>query len=186
MAITAGTGTAASLVPWLRALGAAGLEVVVIREPDLPYGALDEVLDAAVAAIPTVVVHDRNPHARELCRERGLTVHLTAGTPPPDGLAFAASTHDPAEVDAALAAGARYALLSPVWAPLSKPTDHRRPLGPDRYLEIAGERPVYALGGITAARYGALVERGAPGAAVLAAVAGPPATAARALRKLLR
>jgi thiamine monophosphate synthase len=81
------------------------------------------------------------------------------------------SCHEAAEVDAAFGAGATYALLSPVWRPASKPDDRREPLGPERFLAIARERPVLALGGVTPERHAWLRARGAWGSAVLGGLA---------------
>jgi thiamine-phosphate pyrophosphorylase len=99
----------------------------------------------------------------------------------PPGGTFAASTHGEAEVDRALAAGAVYVTLSPVWAPTSKPDDRRPTLGAQRFLAAAHGRPVLALGGVTPDRFAALMSAGAHGAAVLGPFRGEPGDVARAV-----
>lgn len=164
-------GDGRDLCPWLEALGRAGLPGVLIREPNVDRETLDRWVGLAVDGLPFVAVHDRNPHAREIARRRGVPLHVASDTPPPP-VPFAASTHSADEVDDALAAGAVYCLLSPVWSPLSKPDDVRPPLGPDRFLAIAGARPVLALGGVTPERFRVLQAAGA-GAAVLGGLSDP-------------
>lgn len=79
------------------------------------------------------------------------------------------------------------ALVSPVFAPGSKPGDQRRPLGAAGYRQLAqaSRCPAFALGGITAATLDGLET---PGAAVISAVlhAADPAQATRALLARLR
>jgi thiamine-phosphate pyrophosphorylase len=79
-------------------------------------------------------------------------------------------------------ADADLALVSPVFAPKSKPDDTRLPLGPDGYARLAAALPcpAFALGGMEPANVGGVK---APGVAVISAVlrAADPAAAARAL-----
>lgn len=135
LAISPGDGR--DLRPWLDQLD---VDAVLLREPGLS-------------------VSGSAAHARAL----GLTVHVhtrCADRPPMDFLhirarearpqrPFGVSCHDEAELDAAFASGAAYALLSPVFRPTSKPGDKRVPLGSARFTAIADGRRVYALGGIT-------------------------------------
>ncbi|MGM0577084.1 MAG: thiamine phosphate synthase [Myxococcota bacterium] len=100
------------------------------------------------------------------------------------GLLVGRSCHDRAGLEAAQADGAHWALLSPVWAPLSKaPTGS--PMGPDGFARaVAGlDLPVFGLGGVRTDRAGALLEAGAAGVAVVGAVFGAddPGGTARAL-----
>jgi len=113
-------------------------------------------------------VHERHPHASD--RPEGL--HLTAAGVAPPGRRFGQSCHDRAELDRAFAAGARYALLSPVFRPTSKPDDEREPLGIERFVAWAAGRPVFALGGVTPDRAASLSAAGAHGVAVLGAIFG--------------
>jgi thiamine-phosphate pyrophosphorylase len=91
------------------------------------------------------------------------------------------STHQPAEVAAAAAAGADFAVYGPVYAPLSKAAvgAERGPAGFGAALRASRGLPLYALGGITAQRIGelggtaALFDHGRPaGVAVIGAVFG--------------
>ena len=93
--------------------------------------------------------------------------------------------HD--EAEAARAAGADLALVSPVFAPRSKPVD-RAPLGPAGFASLAARLacPAYALGGVTAEGLAALAK--VAGAAVVGAVldAPEPGRAAQQLLSLLQ
>jgi thiamine-phosphate pyrophosphorylase len=111
---------------------------------------------------------------------RGLTVedvrpHLPAGRQ------VSVAVHDAEE--ARLARGADLALVSPVYAPGSKPGDTRPPLGPEGFQALAASLPcpTLALGGVTPERAAGLP--GAHGFAVISAVleAEEPAAVARAL-----
>ena len=87
----------------------------------------------------------------------------------------------------ATAAGADYAHLAPIFAPLSKPAE-RPPLGLGALAAArAAGVPLLAQGGIDAGNAGAAVAAGASGVAVTGAVLGAadPAAAARALRAAL-
>lgn len=97
------------------------------------------------------------------------------------------STHAPDELAAAARAGADYAHLAPIFAPLSKPAE-RPSLGPGA-LAAARDAgiPVLAQGGIDADNAGDVIRSGAAGVAVTGAVllASDPGAAARALRSAL-
>lgn len=160
MAISPGDGR--PLAPWIDALADAGLELLLLREPELPADALRRIADHARKRL-VVVVHTRNAAAASLA----LPLHLPQGAASPTGVPWGASRHDDRGLDDAFVAGAAYALLSPVWKPNSKPDDRRLPLGLRAYLRLARGRPVYALGGATPARLGAVLRRGGHGVAVL-------------------
>lgn len=97
------------------------------------------------------------------------------------------SAHRPEEVHAARRAGASYAQLAPIYAPLSKRST-RPALGlePLRMACKAG-LPVLAQGGVEASRCAALLAAGAAGVAVTGAIsmADDPQAATRALRSAL-
>ena len=172
LAITPGDGR--ELAPWIETLADAGLRALLIREPELEAAALASLARRAAARIAEVVLHERNPHARTVAAELGLAVHSRV-----------ASAHSAADLDRAFATGARWALLSPVFAPTSKPDDDRPPLGIATFLTWAAGRPVLALGGVTPERHGHLVAAGAFGSAVLGGLFGArdPVAAAVMLRK---
>jgi thiamine-phosphate pyrophosphorylase len=119
----------------------------------------------------------------------GAHLHLPAQGPTvedvrpflPAGRLVSVAVHDTAE--ARLAQGADLALVSPVFAPGSKPGDTRPPLGPEGFqvLREALPCPALALGGITPERAARLPR--AQGFAVISALleAEDPAGVARAL-----
>lgn len=182
LAITPGDGRP-DLARWLEALGAAGLPAVLLREPQRSTEELERLAAVARACIPQVWLHARHPAARRLA-EQATGVHFPASGGS-SHLPFGVSCHSEAEVHRALEAGAAYALLSPVFPPLSKPGDTRPTLGAARYLAAAAGRPVVALGGITAERGAALLTRGAPGIACMGALfGGPPERGAAVTQEL--
>jgi thiamine-phosphate pyrophosphorylase len=119
-------------------------------------------------------------------------VHVGGGSMPaavarrllPPGARVGVSTHAPAEVAAAAAAGADFAFFGPVYATPAKAA-FGPPQGEARLREAAAAAalPVLAIGGVTAARAAAVREAGAAGVAVVRAVLGAddPAAATRAL-----
>jgi len=181
VAISPGDGR--NLEPWLIALGAAGLRALILREPGETEATLRAWAAVAAAAGIEVWVHDKHPAARALAAEASLGLHLPSGQDPRevDGPGpLGVSCHSEAEVDGALAAGADYVLLGPVWRPTSKPQDTRPAIGAARFLDLAAGRPVWALGGMTPQRWSVLRRGGATGAAVLGDLFGrhTPADAA--------
>jgi thiamine-phosphate pyrophosphorylase len=99
----------------------------------------------------------------------------------PSGRWISAAVHSEAEL--AEVQGCDAVLLSPVFAPGSKPGDPRPPLGPEgfqRLARLASPLACFALGGMTPARLATLP--GAHGAAVQSGIlrAPDPAAAARA------
>lgn len=119
----------------------------------------------------------------------GAHLHLPAQGPTvedvrphlPAGRQISVAVHNDGE--ARLARGADLALVSPVYAPGSKPGDSRLPLGPSGFQALAASLscPALALGGITPDR--ATLLPGAYGFAVISAVleAQDPAAVAQAL-----
>ncbi|WP_163999369.1 thiamine phosphate synthase [Pyxidicoccus caerfyrddinensis] len=119
----------------------------------------------------------------------GAHLHLPAHGPTPEdvrphlpaGRLVSVAVHDEAEARAAR--GADLALVSPVFAPGSKPGDTRATLGPDGFAALAAVLacPALALGGITPER--AREVRGSAGFAVISSVleAEDPKAEARAL-----
>lgn len=154
----------------------AGCRWFSVREKDLPP---DERLDLvrAIAAVgaafgAVVGVHDdldaaRAAHALHLPRG-GDVGAARAGLP--DGHLVGISTHDETELARAVAAGADYVTLSPVFASKSKPG--YGVLGLDAFRSLARDCPVpvIALGGIDAANAAACRDAGANGIAVMGEV----------------
>jgi thiamine-phosphate pyrophosphorylase len=114
--------------------------------------------------------------------ERALPPELVRATWP--AFVIGRSCHDRAGLLAAAAAGADYALLSPVAPPHSKPAP-APPLGVAGFAAaVAGlALPVFGLGGVTPALAAGLRRAGAAGLATLGGVLGAadPARAATAL-----
>ncbi|MBK7971952.1 MAG: thiamine phosphate synthase [Deltaproteobacteria bacterium] len=85
------------------------------------------------------------------------------------------STHDPEQAQAAARGGADYIGFGPVFATGSKQSDYE-PTGLDALRAVAeGVRvPVVAIGGLTAARFGEVLEARATAGAFLSAVCAAP------------
>ncbi len=169
-AISPGDGR--DLGPWLVALGGAGVRGVILRER---AGDLRRLVGIARdARFTAVFAHARHPDAA-VCGADG--VHLPDdGSAPPTPI-WGRSTHTPDAARAAVAQGAALVLLSPIWAPTSKPEDRRETLGIAGLL-AAGPGPILALGGVTPARWRELRAAGAYGAAVLGGFTDPRNAAA--------
>jgi len=160
------------LTDWLRALGAAGIGAVQIRERDLEDGALYDLARHARETLP--------PAIRVLVNGR-LDVALTAGADgahlPADGVPAAPlrarfgpgvllgrSTHSLAEVERARDEGVDYVAFGPVYATPGK----GEPVGTAALARAAAVGvPVYALGGVTLERFGELAAAGAAGVAAI-------------------
>jgi thiamine-phosphate pyrophosphorylase len=99
------------------------------------------------------------------------------------------STHTAAEITRLEALGADFAVFGPVFAPISKGV-YAAPCGREGLAAAcaAASIPVFALGGITAARASELRDTGAAGAAAIGAIidARDPAQATLELMKELR
>jgi len=157
---------------WLRALAAAGIGAVQIREKDLADRDLYELARRARAVLP--------PPVRLLVNGR-VDVALAAGADgvhlPADGVPVAAlrrrfgggmligrSTHRLLEVERARDEGADYVTFGPVYATPGK--------GPPAGVEALGRAAaagiaVYALGGVTLEAFGELAGAGAAGIAAI-------------------
>ncbi len=157
---------------WLRALAAAGIGAVQLREKDLADRALYDLARRARAALP--------PPVRLLINGR-VDVALAAGADgvhlPADGVPVAAlrrrfgggmligrSTHRLDEVERARDEGADYVTFGPVYATPGK--------GPPAGVEALGRAAaagiaVYALGGVTLEAFAELAGAGAAGIAAI-------------------
>ncbi len=137
---------------------AAGVDWIQLREKDLEGRELLELARRVMAlAAPhrTRVWINSRMDVVLACGAHG--VHLPSRSPAPSeykraapGLSVGVSCHDLAELQQAERQGADYAVLGPVFAPLSKSVAEP-PLGLARFGELAGSVriPVFALGGIT-------------------------------------
>ncbi|MDP2304869.1 MAG: thiamine phosphate synthase [Pseudomonadota bacterium] len=151
----------------VRAALVAGIDRVIVRESALPPG-----LAALAEAWPyRLVLHTRMPGALDLAANLPVSLHYASDVAPPFGAGpFSVSAHSPAEVRRARAAGASWALLSPIWRSPSKPTDRRRPLGVSA-LRVEG---AVALGGVSPERVGRCRAAGAQGVAGMGGIFGAP------------
>jgi thiamine-phosphate pyrophosphorylase len=168
-----------------------GVVAVQLREKDLAGGALfslaREVREVTRRAGALFFINDRVDVAMAAGADG---VHLPAAGLPardvrglwPEGIT-GRSAHAPSEVDAAAASGADFVLLGPIYDTPSK-RSFGAPLGIDAMAQAAAAPiPVYALGGVGAARVAELRRAGAAGIAVIRAVAeaSDPAEAVRAM-----
>lgn len=109
----------------------------------------------------------------ERARQLGCGLHLPARWRPADlrlaGLPWTAACHD--AVALTRAAQATAVLVSPVYAPGSKPGDTRTPLGAHGLAAQVRhtDRPVLALGGLDASRVSEVIAAGAWGVAGIGA-----------------
>jgi len=161
-----------TLEDWFRALAAAGVGAVQLREKDLDDRALYELACRARAAL--------RPPLRVLVNGR-VDVALAAGADgvhlPADGLPVAAlrarfgpgvligrSAHRLPEVESARDAGADYVTFGPVYETPGKGA----PVGLGELARAAAAGiPVYALGGVTLERFGELAGAGVAGVAAI-------------------
>ncbi len=156
-----------ALVERITAALEAGLDRVLIREPALPAG----VEALARTWHGRVVLHARMPGAAELARALPVALHQPADGPTPTGVLWSRSTHSREEATAAMAAGAAWVLLSPIWVSPSKPGDLRPPLGAEA---LGWTRGAVALGGVRPDRIAACRAAGAIGVAGMGGLFGAP------------
>ena len=174
-----------------------GVDAVQLREKDLPGGALFELARELRSRCTRhgarLLINDRIDVALAVGADG---VHLpVASFSPADARALlgpdrlvGVSTHSIEQVQRASAGGADFVVFGPVFDTPSKRA-FGPPLGLAALAQAAGAAsvPVFAIGGVTAARAAAVRQHGAHGLAVIAAVleAADPAAAARALRGAL-
>ena len=157
---------------WLRALGAAGIGAVQIREKDLEDRALYELTVRARMALPSSVRLLVNGRADVALTAGADGVHLPADGVPVaplrrrlgGALLIGRSTHRLDEVERARDEGADYVTFGPFYATPGK--------GPPVSLQELGRAaacgiPVYALGGVTLEAFGELAGAGAAGIAAI-------------------
>ncbi len=99
-----------------------------------------------------------------------------------DSVAVGQSTHTPDEARTALARGADYVFLGPIWGTPSHP--HRPPLGLDALTDLPADR-VVAIGGVTPERAARCREAGIRAIAAVTGLWDTPDPAAAAERFLL-
>jgi len=192
-----GSRCAAALDWTIAEAAAGGVDVVQLREKELPDR---ELLDRARkvrkwtrAAGVLFVVNDR-PDIARLCEADGvhlgqddLSVTAARRIVGPE-MVVGVSTHDIAQVRRAVLDGADYLGVGPVFPSETKAFTHFP--GLDFVREAAAETslPAFALGGITLANFGAVTAAGGARVAVSSAIAtaDDPRAIAHAMRSRLR
>ena len=160
----------------------AGVDWIQIREKDLSARELLELGRRAVALAGAgrtrILIHSRMDVALAVGAHG---IHLPSHSPPPSEYKRAAphlivgvSCHNRAELVQAEQDGADYAVLGPVFPPLSKQADGAV-LGLDGFSRLARSVriPVMALGGNTQASISACEQAGAAGVAGISLFQGP-------------
>jgi thiamine-phosphate pyrophosphorylase len=165
-----------NLLPMIERAVAAGVDLIQVREKDLPTRTLLALVEAAVkcaqGTATRILVNDRLDVA---LAARADGVHLPGhGFPVAEvrraypELLIGVSCHDVEELRAAEAGGADFAVFAPVFAPLSKASE-RAAVGVEKLGEAvrAVKIPVLALGGITAENAAECLAAGAAGVAAI-------------------
>ncbi len=189
------------LLPVIEAAIRAGVDLIQIRERDLPTRELLTLVERAVALAPPgagpaahtqILVNDR----LDIAQAAGAGLHLPAHSFPVatvrkrvgPGLLIGASTHNLDELRAAEQGGADFAVFGPVFATSSKPG--AAPLGLTALAEAvrAVRIPVLALGGVTLENAADCLRAGAAGLAAISLFQTSPDLAAlvASLRRLRR
>ena len=133
-----------------------GLKAVVLREPHLSKPAYVELARRISPLLGKgLILHASHPAAIDIAEASGWGLHL------PQGMAISnirgkvkgwlgVSCHSSEDISAAQDAGVDYVTISPIFRPLSKPSDIRPTFETDGLTKaIAGiDIPVFALGGI--------------------------------------
>jgi thiamine-phosphate pyrophosphorylase len=162
-------------LPLIEAAVRAGVDLIQIRERDLPTRELLALVERALALAaktPTrVLVNDR----LDIAQVAGAGLHLPAHSFPVAavrrrvgrGLLIGASTHNLDELQAAEQGGADFAVFGPVFATASKPG--ATPVGLEKLSEAvrAVRIPVLALGGVTLENAADCLRAGAAGLAAI-------------------
>jgi len=161
----------------------AGADWVQIREKDLQARELFELVEAALALPnPRGVKILVNTRADVAVAAGAHGLHLPAGSPAPrrfrslarPAVLMGVSCHTVAEVLAAEAGDADYALFGPVFSPLSKKSDLPSHGLDGLHRATAATRiPVLALGGITSGNIADCIEAGAAGVAGISLFQSP-------------
>lgn len=163
------------LIPRLEAAVRAGVELIQLREKDLPTRGLSELARAAVRAAvgseSRIVINDRLDIAMVVGTHG---VHLGVQSMPPgvirshvgNDFLIGASCHSLEEALKAEAGGASYLLFGPIFDTPSK-RRYGPPLGLESLSRVAERTriPVLALGGITVERVRSCLDAGAIGVA---------------------
>jgi len=171
------------LLPLVAAAVRGGVGFVQIREKDMEEGELLSLVEELRHGLDRRIRLAVNGRP-EIARGQGIGLHLPSSMTARQadaGIPFGRSAHDRAEADRAQREGASYVILGTVFPTASKPGHPGSGLALVEELCPRLELPVYAIGGITAARIPAVLAAGAHGVAVCGAILGadePQAAAA--------
>ena len=180
----------------LRGAIAGGVDIVQLREKQLPDEELASVANAARVLCETLdamlIVNDRPWVAREA---RADGVHVGQDDIPPaevrelvgPEMLIGLSTHSPEQIDAVDASVVDYIGVGPIHATPTKPGRPAVGLELIGYAAAHAKVPFFAIGGLDAGNLAQALDAGATRACVLRAIAAAedPEQAARALRDLL-
>ncbi len=186
----------AALTELLRAAVAGGVDIVQLREKQLPDDELAEIANAARVLCEQLgallIVNDRPLVAREVGADG---VHVGQDDMPVaevrelvgHEMLIGLSTHTPAEIDAVDAGLVDYIGVGPVHATPTKPGRAAVGLELVRYAAENASVPYFAIGGIDSGNALEVIAAGAQRLCVLRAIASAdnPEHAARELRELL-
>jgi len=150
-----------------------GLRALILREPHLSEAAYVELARRLAPLLgPGLILHASHPKAIHIAGRAGWGLHMPAtadwsATRSQVNGWLGASCHTADDLARAVDAGCDYVTLSPVFTPLSKPTDIRTCLGLDGLTKLSSEFdiPVFALGGVNAENIGEVIQTGVHGAA---------------------
>ncbi len=167
------------MIRTIEAAARAGLEFVQVREKDLgpdELGSLVRSIRKAIGPDARLVVNS----SLEIAENTGSGIHLPAalvtdGHAPGAMRPFGCSIHDKDELQAALVLSPDYLVAGTVFATESKPG--RAGIGPEgvgKLVALAGDIPVYAIGGINRHNLAQVLEAGAWGVAVASAILREP------------
>jgi thiamine-phosphate pyrophosphorylase len=154
-----------------------GARFVQLRDKDPSSGARLRLADAALAltrpAGARLIVNDRPDLARMSgadgvhVGQEDLPVEEARRVAGPDAI-VGLSTHDPAQVDDALATAADYVAVGPIYGTATKDTGYTaRGLELIHYAASRSRVPIVAIGGITLARAPEAIAAGAASVAVI-------------------
>lgn len=175
--VTGNHGREVALLELIAAAVHAGVEVIQIREPQLPDCTLFRVTTRAVAlareTTSRIVVNDR----ADIALAAGAAgVHLRGRSFDarrlrvlgPDGFLIGRSVHRRSEAEAAEAEGCDYVLFGTVFPSISKPADHAvAGIGALRDVCGAVSLPVLAIGGVSPENVREVADAGASGVAAI-------------------
>ena len=188
-------GDESTLVSRVAAAVAEGVDMVQLREKDLPGGRLLELassLKDAVGDSALLIINERvdvavaGGVAGVQLGEEALTVAAARHILGPEPL-IGRSVHSEEGADQAIAAGADFLIAGPMYTTQSHPSD--LPAGPELIQRIARNCPVplFGIGGINALNVSEVLRAGAKGVAVITSIlASPqPRDAARQLKQAM-